>query len=103
MLKTEVHSVVLAQVGGQWNRSNLHGVNLKACLVEPELIEFTTVAGESTTKAWIVLREHPDKPDGYAVVFDELTRSFGLAQFASGFAPCLFGIYGDFFAALEAM
>ena len=103
MLKADISSIVLAQIGEQWHRANLHGVNLKACLVEPELIEFTTVRDEKLTKAWLVLCEHPNKQNGYAVVFDEATGTFGLAQFAEGYDPCLLGLYGDFFSTLEAM
>ena len=54
-------------------------------------------------EAWLVLLENPKQQLGYAVVYDERSGQFGLAQFAAGYEPCLIVIYGDFFAALEAM
>jgi hypothetical protein len=103
MNQLEVRSLVLAEIGDQWNRTNLHGVNLRKCLVDPMLMKFTDPRGESSLDGWLVLREHPEKNSGYAVVYDEAAGKFGLAQFAEGYEPCLFGLYGDFFTTLDAM
>jgi len=37
------------------------------------------------------------------VGYDEKSKTFGLLQFAKGFAPCLIGLYGGFFETLDAM
>ena len=64
---------------------------------------FLDASDEKPVDAWLVLHEDPKKEFGYAVVYDERSGEFGLAQFAEGYEPCLIGIYGDFFTTLEAM
>jgi hypothetical protein len=103
MTASEMSSLVQAQIGDEWGRSNPHGVNLRRCLVAPKLMTFRTARDDESRPAWLVLLEHPDKINGYAVVYDEGDKMFGLAQFAEGYEPCLFGLYGDFFTTLEAM
>jgi len=93
-----------AQIGGAWGRSNLHNVNLRECLVEPpRLMTFLDVSDEKPVDAWLVLHVDPKQQLAWAVVYDERSGHFGLAQFAKGYEPCLIGIYGDFFKTLEAM
>ena len=103
MTSAEITNLLDAQIGDQWHRTNLHGVDLRKCIVPPERKSVLDAAGEKSCEAWLVLLEHPDKKLGYAVVYDETSGDFGLAQFAEGYEPCLFGLYGDFFKALEAM
>jgi len=103
MTAAEVQYLVHAQIGGEWERSNLHNVNLRQCLVEPpQLMTFLDAFDEKPVKAWLVLHEDPKHQLGYAVVYDEGSGDFGLAQFAKGYEPCLIGTYGDFFKTLEA-
>ena len=104
MTPLEVHELVHAQIADQWHRSNLHHVDLRRCLVEPpRLMTFIDPSSETPCAAWLVFHEDPESERGYGVVFDESSGECGLAQFAEGYEPCLFGIYGDFFAAFEAM
>ena len=102
MSPDEVSAIVEREIGGQWSRSNLHGVVLKECLVSPHKLSCLD-ALEHPLEAWIVLHECPPAGPGYAVVFEEHSKMFGLAQFAEGYKPCVFGLYGSFFNALEAM
>jgi hypothetical protein len=102
MTSAEVKAVVLSEIGDQWQRTNLHHVSLRECLVEPEYVKFIDVRTEQPLHAWLFLRECP--PDNaYGIVYDEYSGSFGLAQFADAYEPCLIGLYGDFFTTLEAM
>jgi hypothetical protein len=104
MTAAEVRDLVHAQVAGQWNRTNHHKVSLRECLLEPpRLVSMVEVTTESDVEVWLVLLENPKASLGYAVVYDERSGQFGLAQFTAGYEPCLIGIYGDFFDALEAM
>lgn len=104
MTNAEVRELVHAQIAGRWDRSNLHNVSLRECLIEPpRLVTFSDAATDKPVNAWLVLHADPKQQLGYAVVYDERSGKFGLAQFAEGYAPCLIGIYGDFFTALEAM
>jgi hypothetical protein len=103
MTGEQVRSRVERAIGGQWHRSNLHGVDLRQALVAPERIGFVWPDGAPAPDLWLVLREHPAPDGGYAVLYDEGSDQFGLAQLAEGYAPCCFGLYGDFFDAFEAM
>jgi hypothetical protein len=104
MTAADVRELVHGQIGNNWDRSNLHKVNLQRCLVEPpRRMTFLDASDEKPVDAWLVLHEDPKSELGYAVVYDEESGEFGLAQFATGYEPCLIGIYGDFFTTLEAM
>ena len=103
MTSKEVAALVEMQIGGDWNRTNLHDVDLRTCLTTPQKLTFLWAGDEEPIDAWLVLREDPQGGDGFAVVFDEGSGQFGLAQFAIGYEPCLLGLYGNFFEALKAM
>lgn len=104
MTAEQVEHLVHQQIGGQWNRSNLHHVILRECLVQPpRQMTFVDVASGKPVEAWLVLHTDPKQRLGYAVVYDELAGRFGLAQFAEGYEPCLIDLHGDLFTALEAM
>jgi hypothetical protein len=103
MTAEEVRARVEREIGNQWNRTNLHHVDLRSSLVHPKQLSFVWVDGSRSQNLWLVLREHLGTELGYAVVYDEEGDKFGLAQFADGYEPCCLGIYGDFFTALEAM
>ena len=102
MIAAEVKAIVVAEIGDQWKRTNLHHVSLRECLIEPERITFVDVCNEKPFEAWLVLRESPSG-NGYAIIYDEHSKSFGLAQFADGYEPCLIGFYGNFFTTFDAM
>ena|SRR5690242_11084356 len=69
--------------------------SLRECLVEPEYLKFINVTTEQPFHVWLVLREFPG--NGYGIVYEECSASFGFAQFADGYEPCFIGLYGDFF------
>lgn len=102
MTAAEIKAVVLSEIGDQWQRTNLHHVNLRECLVDPEPLSLIDMRTEQPLQAWLVLRECP-AGNGYGIVYDEASGTFGLAQFAEGYDPCLLGFYGGFFTTLEAM
>ena len=102
MTGSEVATIVNAQIGAQWTRSNLHGLDLRRSLVEPAEIQFKD-AHEQLLTAWLVLREDPDGGPGYGVAYEPQSGQFGLVQFADGFQPFYIGTYGDFFDAFDAM
>jgi len=101
MTSEQVREKVENAIAGQWHRSNLHGVDLRRALVPPQQIGFVWADGSPAPKLWLVLREHA--AGGYVVVYDDGSDQFGLAELRDGYAPCCFGLYGDFFAAFEAM
>ncbi len=102
MTSSDVRKLVEGQVGDRWDRTNLHGVQLRHCIVEPKFMTFVDVSGKSLN-AWLVLLENPETRIGYGIAYEETAAEFGLVQFAVGYEPCLLGLYGDFFSTLEAM
>jgi hypothetical protein len=104
MTPEEVRALVFRQIGGQWARRNAHGCDLRECLVDPpERLALVKAIDETNTEGWLVLRKNAAGGPGYAVVYHEEPGEFGLTQFAEGWAPCLLGLYGEFFDAFDAM
>ena len=91
------------EIGGQWERSNLHGVDLRKCLLEPELAECLDPAAGKRIRLWLVLSERPGRDNCYGVAYDEQSREFGLVAFNPGSPPTLVGMHGGFLNAMEAM
>lgn len=52
----DVTRIIEAEIAGEWELSNLHGVDLKRCLVPPMLRAFD---GASSGDHWLVLEEDP--------------------------------------------
>jgi hypothetical protein len=85
MTSDDVQSLVRTAIGHDWDRSNLHGVDLRRCLVRPEKLGVVAAADETDSEVWLVLLEHPEPPRlGYGVAYDEKSGKFGLLQFADG-------------------
>jgi hypothetical protein len=103
MTSEQVRARVERAIDGQWNRTNLHHVDLRQSLVDPQQLNFVWADGSPAPSLWLVLREIPGSDSGYAVVYDEESDEFGLAQIENGYTPCCFGLYGDFFDAFGAM
>ena len=99
----QVRQLVEAAIGDQWQRSNLHRVDLRTCLIAPRKLTFVTAKDEREVEAWLVLLENPKGTLGYGVAYDEQTQRFGLVQLAKGYEPCVLGLYGGFYDALDAM
>ena len=48
------------QIGNNWDRSNLHNVDLKTALVEPpQRMTFLSASDETAVEAWVVLHKDP--------------------------------------------
>jgi hypothetical protein len=103
MTSREVRDLVEREIGDSWDRSNLHGIDLRTCLLEPRLTECLDPATGSRVALWIVLSEVPGSDSCYGVAFDEQSSEFGLVVFDPGAPPVLVGIHGGFLQAMEAM
>jgi hypothetical protein len=106
MTPAEVRAILESELAGDWSKSNSHGVDLKACVVEPRKVTcrstFPKLNGGKSLQLWIVLEETPGKSDGYLIVFDDLQGKFGLADW-NGSTPVFLGYYGSFLNTLESM
>ena len=111
MTPQQVREFVEREIHGRWHESNLHGVNLRTCLVTPrrvKMINRRVVDGDivdSTVEVWVVLEETPGETGGYTIFFDEEDRCFGLASpgFKEDSHPVICGYYGDFWTTLKGM
>lgn len=103
MTAERVRDLVHRQIGSGPTASNLHGVDLRTCLIDPPRPITLLDAEEEPLAAWLVLHEDPEHERGYGVVFEEPSGAFGLAHFAPEREPRLVGMYGEFLDALRAM
>lgn len=103
MMSDQVKKIVIEQIGDDWNHTNLHGINLRRCIVPPQRIVAVNAWDEQNAEVWLVLLENPESRLGYGVVYHETSEEFGLVQFTEGHSPCLLGLYGSFFDALDGM
>lgn len=121
----DVWRKVEAEIAGDWDRTNDHGVDLKKCLVRPpELREYKVIHHPPKVlegqvghrprvqfeyhfvQLWLVLEEHPDTKRGYKIVCNEAADQFGHARHSiSPVTGDIFDGYfgGRFFDALDAM
>jgi hypothetical protein len=104
-----IRKKIEGEVGGHWSRSNLHGVDLKRCLLrEPVLAAYKNSfhdpgkpegdRNKPVIQLWLVLEEDPVAKEGYAIVYDEAADRFGLAT-----GGTFIGFYGNFIDTFEGM
>ena len=98
-----VARLVEAEIGGDWSRTNLHGCDLRRCLVMPRLVTFADSVREELTDLWLVLEEDPDARDGYKIVYDPDEEAFGLAYGSYDTGPDFIALYGDFLTTFDGM
>ena len=104
MTADDVKKRVLDEVGGQRGRTNLHGVDLLKCLVDPprRRTYLDSFDANAPLELWLVLEEDPEGHNGYEIVFDE-KEGFGLATARAQDVPVFIGWYGTFVETLEGM
>ncbi|HVC97190.1 MAG TPA: hypothetical protein VND64_26155 [Pirellulales bacterium] len=109
MTPAAVRELIEREIAGNWSISNMHGCDLRRCLVEPELQEYEIRASgtpigdrSSVTRLWLVLEEFPDDRRGYKIVYGEDARMFGLAVTGTP-RDAFVGYYGTFLETFLAM
>jgi len=107
MSPNDVKRIVRAELDKGTGFENWHGItpeNIEAFLVDPYQARVDPDDLETTPRPmWVVLHERQKPRDGYVVVFDPLTESWGVAEFTGD--PELTMVIGadSFSAALEGM
>jgi hypothetical protein len=97
------------ELGGNWERSNPHQIDLKQCLLqrpiqkvyENSLHRPDLPDDPDNTRLlllWLVLKEDPIDDGKYAIVYNERAKIFGLAV-----GKTLIAFYGSFIDTLAAM
>jgi hypothetical protein len=104
MTPAQVKAKILTEIGDRWDFKNAHGVDLRTCLVEPELRDYYDHNQvEPPEKLWLVLEEDPTHHRGYSIIYDEGEDMFGLAIRTQTHKALCIGLYGSFMETLEAM
>lgn len=103
MTASQIREVIQAEIDGDWDRTNAHGVDLGDSLTEPYKRTFRGEWGEARFELWVVLEEHPEEEEGYLIVYDEDADTFGLAVHENEDHPTYIGRYGDFMEAFTGM
>ena len=104
-IEDKIKELVSHEIKGNYSISNLHGVDLTKCLVEPycQTFEKSFKAGE-LDDLFVVLREYPQTNEGYLIVYNPSEKLFRLGlQSEKGNYPLLLGYYDTFLEALQGM
>lgn len=67
MTPKEISRIIEKEINGDWSISNLHGCDLKKCLVRPKRRK--PHFGNEIKEFWIVLEELPETLDGFKNLF----------------------------------
>ena len=100
-----VRELIEREVAGDWSLTNLHGCELRRCLVLPVLQEYDdcrVVEPYPVIRLWLVLEEVPDDRSGYKIVYGEEAGMFGLAVRGTG-RDVFIGYYGSFLDTYRGM
>ncbi len=89
------------EIGGDRSATNLHGCDLKSCLIRPKKRKIR-FSGGALKEVWIVLEEMPETGDGFKIFFDDENGKFGLAGHAEPFAYAC-NSHDTFLAAFKSM
>jgi|SRR6516162_8965759 hypothetical protein len=103
MSPDQVSKLIADEIGADWGRSNLHGVDLRASLLAPERRLFSNGQDKSAREMWLVLEEKPRDGSGYKIVFDKAERKFGLAMPGRDGQDVFLGFYGTFLETFNGM
>ncbi len=103
-IRNQIHEIIRSEISENDSITNLHGINLKRCLIEPylQIFEKSFKEGE-VAELYVVLKEDPDKNQGYQIAYNPKDKLFGLCIFGDGKYPLLLGYYGTFLEALDGM
>ncbi len=103
-IEVQIKQIIQLEVKGDFTISNLHGVDLKKCLVEPylEILEDSFNEGQ-TIQMYVVLKEHPESDEGYQIVYDPTEKMFGLSIQGKGQYRVFLGYDGTFLESLQGM
>ena len=100
MTPKEISKLIEKEINGDWSISNLHGCDLKKCLIRPKRRKLI-FKGE-TKDFWIVLEEKPGTLEGFKIFFDDETKKFGLADYSKPYGYVC-NSHDTFIAAFKSM
>src|SRR5438034_3555238 len=103
MTSEEIRAIILEELKSEQDMTNVAGVDLTKCLIEPTRQSYKRSNDAlETYQRWTVLEEREDK-NGYKIYFDEGTKLFGLALNSDSDELIDIGTYGSFIDTLWAL
>jgi hypothetical protein len=103
MTSAEIKILIKNELRGHADLSNVFGLNLNDCLIEPVKEKYKSSTDNSVTfDLWTVLEETKDKT-GYKITFDESDKTFGLGILTDKNELMDIGTYGSFMETLKGM
>lgn len=84
MTADDVRTLILEQIGGDWAKTNLHGIRVGESLMPPTMVEMVYPSFrdgkriEHLQPVWLVLEECEDG-SGYKIIYNEEDETYGLA------------------------
>jgi hypothetical protein len=104
-IKENIKTLILNDINNN-TINNAHGItknNIDDFLINPVIEEYISSAKNNEVfEFWTVLREYPDKKEGYLIFYDQVTSTFGLGTY---FEDHIFYLahYKGFISALNGM
>lgn len=103
MTSNEVIHIINEEIKGIFDISNLHGIDLKKCLITPVRQRYVSSLNDKIAfELWTVLKETEDGR-GYRIFYDEDENSFGLGMMGFKDELVYLGNYGTFLETLKGM
>lgn len=103
MTSKDIKAILREELKSLNDLSNVHGLDLNHCLIEPvKQIFISSIDKNITFELWTVLEEAKDK-SGYKITFDEDDKSFGLGILTDMDELMDMGTYGTFLETLKGM
>lgn len=103
MTSQEVKSIIKKELSDFKDLTNIHGMDLTKCLIEPRKDQYKSSIDETLIfELWTVLEESEDRT-GYKITFDESDKEFGLGIVSDKGELMDIGTYGTFLETLKGM
>tara|TARA_R110000868_G_scaffold37111_1_gene131288 strand:+ start:31665 stop:31976 length:312 start_codon:yes stop_codon:yes gene_type:complete len=99
----QIKSIIDKELSDQKDLTNVYGLDLTKCLIEPRKEKYKSSTDEKITlELWTVLEESEDRT-GYKITFDESDKAFGLGILTDKNELMDIGTYGTFMETLKGM
>ena len=103
MTSDQVMDIILDEINGRFDLTNLHGINLRESLITPVLEDYINSFNHSQVfRLWTVLKES-NEDTGYVIFYDEEDNTFGLGSRSQGGHLTYLANYGSFVETLKGM
>lgn len=103
MTSEEIKSIIDKELSNLKDLTNVHGLDLTKCLIEPKKEKYISSTDETVIfELWTVLEESEERT-GYKITFEESHKEFGLGILTDKEELMEIGTYGTFLETLKGM